>query len=141
MVQEKLCGTAHRHSLREARLESIMAIVDLEMSNPDLSLSEVAHRCRISERYLCKLMRESGETFAQALRRKRLARAREWLIAPEKRHLSVGEVAQLTGYRSGAQFSRAFRAHCGCTPREMRAAGHQPFASQETARPGRTPIA
>jgi transcriptional regulator GlxA family with amidase domain len=42
------------------------------------------------------------------------------LADPRHRHRTIGEIASLTGFVSGAHFSRAFRERFSISPREWR---------------------
>ena len=60
-----------------------------------------------------------NQTLGSWIRDQRLAAAREDLAnASDKR--SIGEIAYARGFADQAQFSRAFRARYGITPKEAR---------------------
>lgn len=91
------------------------------LAEADLSAPRVAAAAGVSERHLRRLFADTGETLAHYVVEQRLRRARELLVATD-RPRSVAEVALAVGYVSPAHFSRAFRAHFGQTPSDVRAA-------------------
>ena len=74
-----------------------------------LSPTDVARAIAVSERYLFDLFRETGCSPTAWLWEARLERAHRMLGDPRHRHRTIGEIASLTGFASGAHFSRAFR--------------------------------
>jgi AraC-like DNA-binding protein len=75
IFQHEITSASRRHTIREVRLKNIYSFIKLELADADFSLTRVATRCKISERYLCQLMRDNGESFAKAVRRLRLTAA------------------------------------------------------------------
>ena len=88
----------------------------------DLGPEEVAAACGISVRYLHELLRDTNRTLGAWLRDQRLAAAHEDLSNPAD-HRSIGAIAYAHGFSDQAQFSRAFRARYGLTPKDVRARG------------------
>lgn len=90
------------------------------MPRPGVTMKEIADYCGISPRLLTIIFREIGTTPAAHLMRLRLEHAAVYLKEAHAKTLSVSEVAEICGFRSAAHFSRAFKAHYGVTPREMK---------------------
>ena len=119
VVQQQGAQVAPRQTIRDKRIEEIRSFIALHMSNPDFSSSLVADGCNISPRYLC-IFKSQGTTFSKVLWDERLEKARDWLVALDARHYTIGEIAFMTGYKNVAHFSRMFRNRFGCSPREYR---------------------
>ena len=100
------CG----EKIRRAR-----AILETEYANPP-TLAELARRLGISETRLkssFKLM--NGSTVMQYCNEKRIEAAR--FLLKENRH-SISEIGSIVGYEDPSAFARAFRRHCGTSPRD-----------------------
>jgi AraC-like DNA-binding protein len=119
-AEEQGVQVGPRQSIGEKRLEGIIAYIDMHLANPDLSLSTVAQACQISQRYLCHLLKEHGTAFSDLLWTSRLAKSRDWIATLDKRRYTIMEIAMMAGFKSAAHFSRMFREHFGCSPREFR---------------------
>ena len=106
-------------TVRAAHLARIESFVRRWIDDPNLGPDDVAAGCGISVRYLHELLRDTNQTLGQWIRDQRLAAAHENLTDPcDKR--SIGEIAYNRGFADQAQFSRAFRARYGITPKDAR---------------------
>lgn len=85
-----------------------------------LGRKTVAQHLRLHPNHVSRLFAQfgGGETFAAALRRARLERARRLLADPR---LNVAEVARLCQFRGANYLARCYRAHFGETPTRARA--------------------
>ncbi len=100
---------------RTARL-AVRFIHD-NLSRP-LPLAEIAAQAYVSPRHLSRLLtRFTGKPPAQYITHARMDRARGLLLHSE---LPIKEVAATVGYPDVHHFTRAFAAHFGCPPGEMR---------------------
>lgn len=71
-----------------------------------------------NEKYLNQAFRDKFDVPIFAwLREERLRQARELLALTET---PISNISEHLGYSSGANFSKAFREHFGCSPRELR---------------------
>lgn len=111
--------TSGASTVRAAHLARIEAFVRRQIDDPDLGPDEVAAGCRISVRYLHELLRDTNTTLGQWVRDTRLQAAMEDLTNPSDCR-TIGEIAYARGFADQAQFSRAFRARFGLTPKEAR---------------------
>ncbi|MFN3937189.1 MAG: AraC family transcriptional regulator [Gemmobacter sp.] len=111
--------TSGASSVRAAHLTRIESFVLRNLADPDLGPEAVAAGCGISVRYLHELLRDTNRTLGQWVREMRLAAAHDDLTNPSDSR-SIGEIAWANGFSDQAQFSRAFRARYGLTPREVR---------------------
>lgn len=108
-------GTSTVH----AHLARIEGFVRRHIDDPELGPDQVAVGCGISIRYLHELLRDTNTTLGQWIRDTRLQAAMEDLQNPADRR-AIGEIAYARGFPDQAQFSRAFRARFGVTPKEAR---------------------
>jgi AraC-like DNA-binding protein len=93
-----------------------MTYLSTHMSDPELSLEQVARALGCSKRYLHQAFHHTGCTPAQTLLRLRLERCRVALQHPHHLHLPVASIALSAGFRDAAHFGRLFRQCYGLTP-------------------------
>jgi len=106
-------GVAERIGNRSAHLLAAVAAMEDHIADP-LSLSQLALVAEVSARHLNRLFVDAlGQSAMRYYRDLRLQVARR-LIGGST--LSVGEVAQATGFATAADFSNAYRAHYGAAP-------------------------
>lgn len=77
------------------------------------SQTEVAGQLCMSTRTLKRRLRERGTSFRRITTQSRMSHAAGLLSQEEQR---TGQVAEITGYSSAANFVRAFRRWSGVTP-------------------------
>lgn len=112
-------GPADGNSPRTALFERIVAFIDRNLENSALKPSQIADAAGISLRYLHLIFAERGQTVAGWIRARRLARCRAELSKP---YFTVTEIAFRWGFSDAAQFSHAFKAQYGLSPRLFRQA-------------------
>ncbi|MGG1556397.1 response regulator transcription factor [Paenibacillus ferrarius] len=84
----------------------------------DIQLAEVANRVSMNYSYFSKLFKErTGLTFTAYLIKVRMEEAQKLLKDPATR---INEVSEKVGYSNPYHFSRAFKNHCGISPKEFR---------------------
>ena len=120
--------TSGLSSVRAAHLARIEAFVRRKIDDPDLGPDQVAAGCGISVRYLHELLRDTNQTLGQWIRDQRLQAAHEDLESAADTR-SIGEIAYARGFSDQAQFSRAFRAQFGLTPKDVRVRHRRPGAT------------
>ena len=104
--------TARGSALVEAALQEI------HHHYRDASLAGLAERYSVSLSHLSRTIRaQTGSTFKELLRARRLERAAELLTATA---LPLSDILPLLGYDNSSYFHRIFRARYGCTPKEYR---------------------
>ncbi len=104
--------TAHGNALVTAALQEI------HHHYRDASLSRLAERYAVSLAYLSRTIHaETGSTFKELLRARRLERAAELLRATS---LPLADILPMLGYDNSSYFHRIFRSRYGCTPKEFR---------------------
>ena len=108
-----------RLGVTHPKLIAIVEAMEQNVEEP-LSLKELTQLGRLSARHLERLFRTYlGDTPIAYYRKLRLRRARHLL---RQTHMGVLEVATACGFVSAPYFSRAYRDHFGCSPRDDRRA-------------------
>ncbi|MEV7776524.1 helix-turn-helix domain-containing protein, partial [Kitasatospora sp. NPDC086791] len=105
-----------------AVLESVRDFIRHNLHDPDLTPATVAAAHHISLSHLHHLFtrHSDGETLAASIRRQRLHKAHRDLADPALRSVPVQIVAAACGIPRASEFSRAFKAAYGISPREYR---------------------
>jgi AraC-like DNA-binding protein len=115
--QEEKASTLRRHQIMQQAKEMI-----LRNFNRQISLDIIAETLDISSYYLSRIFsEESGFTLSHYLTQVRLEKAVELLEDPRR---NVSEIAFKTGFKDSHYFSRVFKAHFGCAPKEYRTRGN-----------------
>ncbi len=122
---------------RAAILERVFQSIEMRLSDPDLSIHQIASEHGISARYLQKLFESFGESFGQHVKLRRLERCRLDLGSPLHAQRSISEILYQWGFNDSASFSRAFRERYAVSPREYRKSPTLPGAQAEAPRRGR----
>lgn len=90
--------------------------IDQNYTDPHLTVESIASKCSISEVYLRRLFKEVFQIPPkQYLQDLRLRKAKQLL---SEGSLSIGQVAEYSGYSSVYHFSRAFHKEVGISPSE-----------------------
>jgi AraC-like DNA-binding protein len=97
--------------------EKVQWMIRAHLSDPDLSVEQVAAFNGMSRRSLNRRLAVRGVSFARLLRSVRFATARQLLVESET---PLSEIAAAIGYSEPSVFSRTFRAWSGVSPREWR---------------------
>jgi AraC-like DNA-binding protein len=107
---------------RRAMMESIRAFIRRNLHDPELSPAVIATEHHISVSYLHRVFTQQsrGETVAAWIRSQRLEQARRDLGDPALRATPIHTVAARWGIPRASDFSRAFQAAYGLSPREYR---------------------
>ncbi len=111
--------TSGGSAVRAAHLTRIETIVRARLSDSNLDAEAIAAAAGISVRYLHDLFRDEGQPLGQWIRALRLEAARAALADPACRE-TIATVAYRSGFADHSQFSRAFRAAYGSSPRAYR---------------------
>jgi AraC-like DNA-binding protein len=106
-------------SVRAATLARVKRAFQRRLTDPGLSLTQVALECGISLSYLHNLFRDEGITAWEYLKAERLQRARRELESAAVSGSTVTNVALGCGFCNLSQFSTAFKAAFSVTPREV----------------------
>ena len=112
LMRQSLYGNSHADTIQNA-----LAYMEAHFSEK-ISLSDIARRAGMSEKYYCRLFREqTGDTFVGSLTAIRI-RAAEKLLA--QTNLKTYEVAQQAGFGDYRHFCKTFKRLTGKTPTEVR---------------------
>lgn len=106
--------SAFRPSLRTAARDCVEA----RLLDPHLSPSEIAKALLVSVRTLHRAFADADESLMAYVRRRRLERAREELVASGEGY-TVSAVAARWHFADASHFSRAFKRHFGETPSSL----------------------
>ncbi|MFB7190963.1 helix-turn-helix domain-containing protein [Streptomyces sp. NPDC056230] len=98
----------------------IQAFIREHLHDPHLTPSAIAAAHHISTSYLHRLFRDEDATVAAWIRRLRLEAARRDLTDPALRATPIHAIAVRWGFTRAADFSRAYRAAYGTTPKDHR---------------------
>jgi AraC-like DNA-binding protein len=100
----------------EKLMKRIMAVINREMANPDLTVELLASEVGLSRVHLHRRLKAlTNQSPRDFIRNTRLRQAATLLS--EKR-LSVAEVSDLTGFSNAGSFTTAFKRLFGTTPSE-----------------------
>ncbi|CCQ17982.1 putative transcriptional regulator [Rhodococcus sp. AW25M09] len=105
---------------RTQTFETITKFIRDGVHLPDMNPGYVADNHHISLRYLYLLFAENGTTPAEFIRRERLRLASRILTGSDGRSLTIAAIAHQSGFSDITTFSRAFRRHFGCSPKQLR---------------------
>ena len=110
--------TSHSHSVRSSSLANAKRVIRRRLTDPDLTLHDIARECGLSLRYLHKLFREEGRTMHEYLTSERLQHARNLLrYAPAA--ATVTGICFASGFSNTSRFSTAFRKAFAVSPSEV----------------------
>ena len=111
---------AMEHDLKKMRIRDIIETIDTNLSDPTLSVANVASACNISSRYVHQLLKEADLSFSDYVWQKRLEYANQWLTNPENCNEPVANIAYCAGFRSVSHFSRCYKKTYGKTPSSVK---------------------
>lgn len=106
-------------STEAGRRSIVLDFVDAHLDDTRLNTASIAARLDLTDRTMRRLFSSAERSLAEEIRMRRLSAALHMLRGT----VPIGEIAGRCGFASHPHFSRAFRMHYGCTPREVRS-GH-----------------
>jgi transcriptional regulator GlxA family with amidase domain len=104
----------------QSTLRKIQQYIEEHLDDEDLTLRSLARANLVSARYVNRLFMREGVSAARWIRMRRLERCRADLEDPERRHLSISEIAFNHGFGNISSFNRAFKARFHITPIALR---------------------
>jgi len=111
-------GVAPAPRTPDALVQQVLYHMEQNYHRPELSVSGIAETFRVSPQYIGSCFRKSVRCSPRRkLMEIRLEHASRLLSRPE---LSIGEIADLCGWRNQFYFSRCYRQAFGVPPREDR---------------------
>ncbi len=120
-AQVNLASATQPVSVSDMRFASIEECVQKYLTASGLTADRVAELCKMSPRGLYYVLKENGTTFSELLWRQRLSKARDWLVADTFKRYPIRKIAEMSGFKSSAHFSRLFSRLYGIPPRKYRA--------------------
>ncbi len=124
---EPSLGESEAGCVVAARRAAVLEYIASHFQEPGLNGSNLAQSLGISQRYLQRLLQETGKSFTQHVNELRLDRACALLAASGDRRVS--DVAFEVGFSDLAHFYRLFRSRFGDTPKGV-------LGSMKAPRPG-----
>jgi AraC-like DNA-binding protein len=115
---------------RQILVSRIEAFIERNLGDPGLTPAVIAAHHHVSLGYLHRIFQPRELTVAAWIRHERLERCRADLTDPRLRGMPVHAIGARWGFRSPADFSRAFRAAHGTPPGDYR---RQALAAGRTA--------
>jgi AraC-like DNA-binding protein len=110
---------AHGSLSAEKTLTRVKLWIEMHLGE-ELSAECIATSCKLSVRHLNRLFEHKGNSLMRYVWERRLARCHRDLIDPAMRRRSVGEIAFALGFNDLSHFSRTYKAHYDCSPRDAR---------------------
>ncbi|MBX9455317.1 MAG: AraC family transcriptional regulator [Rhizobium sp.] len=104
----------------KAKLHTIKAYIEQNLSNPVLSLPSIAKANGISLRYLHYLFRQEDMSPSDWIWTRRLQRCHDLLATSQGMDRSVTDIAYSAGFSSSSHFSNMFKAKFGFRPSDLR---------------------
>lgn len=117
MLEEIGSNTVGRQALKRR----VLAYVENNLCDQDLTNKSIAASQGISLRYLHKLFEDDDESLHTQVLHKRLNKAHEALSSAQYRGHSIESIAYRYGFSSAGHFSRAFKKHYAINPSALRA--------------------
>lgn len=127
LLQEMvLCLAVEAQRRRQLRpggdaYRAAQSIIAAQCTDPELRAENIARDVMVSLRQLQRLFSAHGTTIDREVRRARVSYAIELLSDPGYASLSVGQIAQYSGYSSRASLARAMAAESRGAPTTYRA--------------------
>lgn len=113
-----------------AHLRRVCRTVDSRLDDPDLRIEQIAAQEGLSTRYLQKLFKNSGTTFSEYLKSRRIQHCCVDLANPALAQFSIAQLCYRWGFNDAANFSRTFSQFIGMSPKSYRAAPPQDLHEQ-----------
>ena len=117
-VENAIPLSEHKLNNASQRIHELLPIMQHEAAEP-FSLERWADEAGVSTHYFCKLFKSVMEmTPIEFITRCRLQMAKQWLL--ERKEVSIGQIANDSGYPSVSYFNKRFIEHEGVTPSAYR---------------------
>jgi AraC-like DNA-binding protein len=109
---------ADEPSVRISNLARAKRVIRSRLSDPELTISDVARQCGISIGYLHEIFRADGNTVSDYIRTLRLQKSRQMLETAGS-GTTVTDICFQCGFSNPSQFSTAFRRVFSVSPRDV----------------------
>ena len=124
-------------SVQLGHLRRVCRTIEARLGDAELTVDHIGELEGLSTRYVQKLFKGGSTTFGEYLKERRLERCRIDLANPALAHFTIAELCFRSGFGDAANFSRAFTARFGVSPKAYRAAPPQPGAAPAPLQRGR----
>jgi AraC-like DNA-binding protein len=111
---------ARDRGLRAARIEAILQAIADGYADPAFSVTTVAARLNLSERYVQDLLQSTGAGFSERVIELRLQHSASLLARAHLTYRKISEIALSSGFNDLSYFHRCFRRRFGMTPAQAR---------------------
>jgi acetamidase/formamidase/AraC-like DNA-binding protein len=108
-------------SVQLGHLRRVCRSLEARLGDAELGIEQIARLEGLSTRYIQKLFQVSATTFGEYLKSRRLERCRIDLANRALGHFTIAELCFRWGFGDAANFSRAFTARFGVSPKAFRA--------------------
>lgn len=119
---DAICQYIKKYAQKQYRHQFIYALKNIiyeNIENPDFQIADAARQIGYNADYVRRcFFAELGETPNGYLSSLRLAKAKKLLL--QETFTSISDVAVKCGFNDSFYFSKIFKRHCGCSPREYR---------------------
>jgi len=116
----ELSGQQTALTQREILRDRIRGYIALNLTDPALSVEQIAHALNCSKRHLHNAFASDEDTLASHILRLRLEACVRELQQNRPQARPITDIALSWGFSNLSHFSRAFRDHTGCSPSEFR---------------------
>lgn len=106
-------------SYNEVLLRKIDGYISSNLTDPQLSTTDIAHAHGLSLRQLYRIFHEHRWTVGDLIRQRRLERIRDDLANPACRHMTISEIARKWGFLDTPHFNRVFKNQYKMTPHQV----------------------
>lgn len=113
----KICQK-QKKSTTKNKFACIRLGIELLEQNSDLSISEIAEKCGVSECYFRRLFEEySGKSPMHFRQHHRIEKAKQLMLSDEQ--YTIGEIAHELNFSDIYHFSKTFKKFCGISPNKF----------------------
>jgi acetamidase/formamidase/AraC-like DNA-binding protein len=109
-------------SVQLGHLRRVCRTIEAKLGDPEFGIEDIGRLESLSTRYVQKLFKVGATTFGEYVKMRRLERCRADLANRALAHFSISELCYRWGFGDAANFSRAFTARFGMSPKTYRAA-------------------
>ncbi len=120
LAVEKLCTSivSRKKNSYQRLIENIIAFIDENYDDPNLSLISIAQSMRLTESYISSFFKQyQGTNIHSYIEKKRMEKAAALLKGTD---LTATEIGDRIGYNNINTFYKAFKRYYGVTPKEYR---------------------
>lgn len=123
----KFALETHVSSSKQTMLLGIKSFVEEQITNPQLSLQQIAETFKCSKRQLHKLFNDENCTINNYIRNSRLEKCKKDIEDLGLSKLSISEIGYKNGYNNISSFVKCFKRKFGVPPGEYRSLCEQSF--------------